>query len=262
VVGDCLDGMQARRTNRCSRLGEMMDHWLDAVGVPLTTVGITMALQLPLWAIAPVHIATAMVYNAQLVLYHHTGRFVHPSTSGTDCQLGTSIGYVTMGVVFLLFDRNAYWLDKTIAGIGAVAMVVQARILWFYYVRMKWLVLHHLPSVLLCAGFAVLYLTSIIDVGAFLWSIVLISFRMSGSYVLFTILQQRFHGFDLGIALWATVIAAAHFFVEPFKVGGYDIHLYLPYLACLYMLTRNLIDFVRHFPELKPAGLERTVRTA
>ncbi len=44
MIGDSLDGMHARRTDQCSKLGEMMDHWLDAIIVPLTTLGITVAL--------------------------------------------------------------------------------------------------------------------------------------------------------------------------------------------------------------------------
>src|SRR5262245_58845331 len=39
MIGDCIDGLHARRTNQCTKLGEMMDHWLDAIIVPLVTVG-------------------------------------------------------------------------------------------------------------------------------------------------------------------------------------------------------------------------------
>ena len=101
MIGDHLDGMQARRTNQCSRLGEVIDHWLDALAVPLSSVGLAMALQLPAWILAPALIGTAMVYNAQLVLYHHTGRFVHPDTSGSDGQVLVALVYFSMAFVFL-----------------------------------------------------------------------------------------------------------------------------------------------------------------
>ena len=67
MIGDCLDGMHARKTNQCSKLGELMDHWLDAIIVPLTTVGITMALGMEPWAIAIVNVTAGMVYHGLLV---------------------------------------------------------------------------------------------------------------------------------------------------------------------------------------------------
>eukprot|EP00494_Astrolonche_serrata_P020023 UN20240 len=32
---DCLDGMHARATNQCSRVGELLDHWTDSFSVPI-----------------------------------------------------------------------------------------------------------------------------------------------------------------------------------------------------------------------------------
>ncbi|OGQ83163.1 MAG: hypothetical protein A2289_02370 [Deltaproteobacteria bacterium RIFOXYA12_FULL_58_15] len=254
MVGDCLDGMQARRTKRCSKLGELMDHGLDALAVPLTTIGITFALQLPAWAAAPVHVFTAMVYNAQLVLYHHTGHFVHPRTSGTVCQAGASIGYVALAICFWFFDRSLPWVDLAVGALGIIAIIAQLQYLAFYYGMLKKLVWHHLPSMLLCGGFAALYLNGIIDTLAFLMTVALVSFRMSGSYVLFTIIKRPFNGFDIGIAMWAVAIALAHFFVAPMSVGGNSLHNLLPYLACAYMAARNLIDFARHFSALSPTS--------
>jgi phosphatidylglycerophosphate synthase len=251
MAGDCLDGMQARRTNRCSKLGELMDHWLDAIATPLTSVGIILALQIPVWVAAPVMVLTALVYNAQLVLYHHTGRFVHAPASGTVSQFGTSLGYVAAAIVFWFFDRHTYWVDKSIAGLGVVAFIVESRLLWFYYVRLKWLVLRHLPSLLLFSAFAVLYATGVIHVLTFLLAIVMASFRLTGSYVLQTIIGRRFNGFDAGIALSIVVIALSHFFLEPYAFRGFRTPDYFGFLSCLYMLGRNLSDFVRHFAEVR-----------
>ena len=78
MIGDCLDGLHARRTNQCSKLGELLDHWLDAMVVPLATIGMSAALQMAPWAMVTVNVTVAMIYNAQLVLYHHSGRFIAP----------------------------------------------------------------------------------------------------------------------------------------------------------------------------------------
>ena len=47
MVLDCWDGMQARRTGRTSKLGELLDHWLDAIHVPLVSAGMALMLELP-----------------------------------------------------------------------------------------------------------------------------------------------------------------------------------------------------------------------
>ena len=85
---DNLDGMQARRTNRCSKLGELMDHWLDAIHVPLANVGMAMALQLAPWAVVGVVVSGTMIYQAQVLHYHVKRVFIHPPTSGTDARSG------------------------------------------------------------------------------------------------------------------------------------------------------------------------------
>jgi phosphatidylglycerophosphate synthase len=252
-VGDCLDGMQARRTDQCSKLGEVLDHWLDAIHVPMVTFGLALAMDLSPWATVAVHVTNTMIYNAQLVLYHKTGRFVHTDTSGTDAVMGVSIIYVVLGVLFYFFDPSSYWTRVGITVAAVVATATQLKLNVFYYVRLKGLVLHHLPFVLLSAGFSALHLLGIIDRMTFLLSIVLLSFRITGSYVLFTVLGRRFSGFDLGVALLIVATLAAHYLIAPIPLAGRTVQFFLPLLACLYMVGRNLIDFARSYPELRPA---------
>jgi len=269
---DCLDGMQARRTNRCSKLGEMMDHWLDAIHVPFTSAGLVMALRLDPWGVAAVHVTNAMIYNAQLVLYHHTGKFVHPNTSGVDVQFGTSFGYLGIGLLYFFFSRQLYWVDLLLAVIGGIAVVTQVKLCFFYYKRLKEQIFAHLRFVALCCGFVALYLLGAIDAVAFILAISFLSFRITGSYVLRSIVKRPYSGFDWGVVFWIGAIALAFFYlgqplslggyhvtwmVEPLSVGGYSFTVkgyfpYLPYLSLFYMAGRNLIDFARHFNELRP----------
>ncbi len=64
LVMDCLDGMHARNTGQCSRMGELMDHGLDAANVPLNGAVVILAFQLDPLLLAVAFVTTAGVYNA------------------------------------------------------------------------------------------------------------------------------------------------------------------------------------------------------
>lgn len=253
MIGDCLDGMHARNTKQCTKLGEMMDHWLDTMVVPLVPIGITIAMEMPPWGVAAINIGAVMVYHAQLLLYHHTGKFVHPEpATGVAAQLGVSICYFLLAMLFYFVERSNPWLTRGIVGITLVGIYIQARCSLFYYVRLRGLVRRHFIFVGMCAGYAALYLMQAIDVYAFVLSIVFVSFRISGTYVLFTIVGRRYHGNDRGVWLWLAAICFAHTMCPALPLGPVTLQAVLPYLACLYMIGRNLSDFSRHYGQLKP----------
>jgi phosphatidylglycerophosphate synthase len=248
MIGDGLDDMHARNTNQCSKMGEMLGHWLDSIIVPLVPLGMSLALEMPIWAIAITNILAAMVYHNQLVLYHHSGKFIHPEpTTGMEAQLGLSIGYVGLAVLFFYVDRSQSWLDLAIKAFALFGIFIELRCNAFYYVRLgKWL-RYHLLFVAMLSGFGALYLMHAIDVYAFALAVVCVSFRISGTYVLFTLVRRPFGGNDVGIWLWLAAVFGAHFLLPGDPVASL-----LAYLACLYMVTRNLYDFSRHYRELKP----------
>jgi hypothetical protein len=229
-----------------------MDHWLDAIIVPLTTVGITVALEMPPWAIAAVNVTAAMVYHGQLVLYHHTGKFLHPEpATGTEAQLGLSVGYVALAPLYYFIGRDHAWLDLTVAGIAVLGLFIQMKCNSFYYVRLGSLVRYHLIFVAYGAGWAALYLLGAIDVYAFLLAVVFTSFRICGTYVLFTIVRRRFGGGDLGIALLIAAAFGVRFLMDQQASATHTLQSLLPYLACAYAIGRNLADFSRHYSELR-----------
>lgn len=253
MIGDCLDGMHARRTNQCSKLGELMDHWLDAIIVPLTTVGVTVALGMSPWAIAIVNVTAAMVYHAQLVLYHHTGKFIHPEpATGTEAQLGLSVGYVALAPLYYYIGSDHPWIDFAVAGIAVFGIYIELRCNLFYYVRLGGLIRRHLIFVAMGAGWVGLYLLSAIDLYTFLLAVVITSFRISGTYVLFTVVGRRFGGNDVGVLAFIAATFAAHYLLDPVQLGPVTLQVLLPYLACAYMVARNLTDLSRHYAELKP----------
>ncbi len=252
AVGDSLDGMQARKTDQCSKLGEMMDHWLDAIHQPMVTFGVAIALSLDPWEAALLHITSTMIYNVQLLLYHRTGRFVAPDTSGVDAQLGTTLLYIIFGIFFYWVDRDVTWVSTAITAMIVLVSLMQIKLILFYYKLLGKMFVHHLPVLLLCAGFAALYLLGVMGQVTFLLSIVLLSFRISGSYVLFTIVGQSYRGYDLGVALLLIAIFIAHTALAPVALGPWSLAAVLPWLTMVYIIARNLVDFVRHYRTLAP----------
>jgi phosphatidylglycerophosphate synthase len=254
MLGDCIDGLHARRTGQTTKLGEMLDHWLDAIVVPLATVGITAALQMPPWAMIAVNITAAMIYNAQLVLYHHTGKFIHPEpTSGVEGQFGLSLGYVALAGFFYYFNRHQPWVDLAVAALGCAGTFVQLRCTVFYYPMLGRLVRESAWFALTCGGFGVLYWLGAISLHAFLFTVVFTSFRISGTYVLRTIVRQRYDGFDIGLLAFVAAIFAVHYGVRPERFsGGMSLENLLAWAACLYAVARNLQDFGRHYRTIKP----------
>jgi hypothetical protein len=121
-------------------------------------------------------------------------------------------------------------------------------------VRLGSLIRYHLLFVAMNLGWALLYLIGAIDMYAFLLLVVFTSFRVSGTYVLCTVMRRPFNGNDLGVFLFVAAIFAARYAGSTFAVGPLELQHALPYLACLYMGVRNMQDFLRHYPELRPTA--------
>jgi phosphatidylglycerophosphate synthase len=253
MLGDCMDGLHARHTNQSSKLGEFLDHWLDAMVVPLATVGMSAALQMPPWAMVTINVSVAMIYNAQLVLYHHTGRFIAPEpATGAEGQFGLSLGYVAIAGFFYYFDRHQPWLDLAMAALAAAATLVQLRCTVFYYPKLGKNVIEHVWFILPCAGFGAAYLLGAIDLVFFVFAVVFTSFRVSGTYVLRTIVGERYKGFDGVIFAFMALIFAVHYGLRPEPIGNLRIEDLIAAAACLYAVSRNFWDFSRHYRTLKP----------
>lgn len=252
MLGDCLDGLHARRTNQCSKLGEMMDHWLDAIIVPLATVGITCALELPAWAMVTVNVTAAMVYNAQLVLYHHSGRFVNPEpATGVEGQFGLSLGYVVIAGFFYYVERHQGWIDMAMVALSVAGLIVQMKCNWFYYPKLGKLVVGHLWFVALGFAFGALYLLGALQLHVFLLALVFTSFRLSGTYVLRTIVKERYNGGDLGLVACVVAATVAHFAAPGVQLAGLSLPNVIAGVACVYAILRNFIDFARRYGALQ-----------
>ena len=245
MAADCLDGMQARRTGRTSKLGELLDHWLDAIHVPMTTAGLVLVVGLEPWLAVAVHVSATAIYNAQLVLYQRSGRFVHPPTSGVDGAFGTAIGYLLLAVYLGAFGANP-WVDRIL---GIVAVFVQLRLNAFYYRRLGRWIGAHLLFIALALGFSGAFLAGLTSRLVFVLLIVFLSFRLNGRWVWASLLKRPFSGFDWPCALCVVAIPLVHL-LPPWIVHETDLRTLVPHAAIGLLVALNLLDFRRDYPKL------------
>ena len=251
VFLDCLDGMHARRTGQASRLGEVMDHWLDSINVPLFTAALILTLQLEPWTAVFLMILTTMQYNAQLVLYHGTGRFLHPPTSGIDGLVGIAFTFVGVGILFYFVPRETYAVGLGITAFAWATAIPSIRnVVWFYR-RMKGLLFPSLVFILFCVMFGAAYLAGMMRIEMCLLAVAFISFRMTGTYVLRTVLRRPYNGIDWLVPLWCGVVVASHFLLGNYRVWGYPLQAAVPVLFVLYVTAANLFELFRHLGKLR-----------
>lgn len=254
MVLDCLDGMQARKTGRTSKLGEFLDHWLDAISVPLTGAGFILTLGLDPVTTGLGLLGTGMIYNAQLVLYHQSGRFVHGPTSGGDGQVMLAGVYVLVATFLFIFPRELYWVGLVVTGIGWGIILMQAQVLTFYYRLLRRHVWPHLVFTGLGLGFCVLYWVGFMTTMECILVLTFLSFRINGSYVLFSVVDRAYAGLCMTSLAWLVAIPLAHAF-EPIAVQGYTLQAYLPTVYILHLVALNLVDFIRQWDVLKPEAI-------
>lgn len=250
LTADSLDGMQARRTGQTSKLGELLDHWLDSIHTPIVSASITLALGLDPWLIAFVHLSTTMIYNGQILLYYHRRRFVHPPTSGVDGQFGTAIGFFIAAVYLGVFGPH-YWTNMAL---GMIALIVQLRLNFFFWRRMsiKELV-PHLLYILYGAALISFFFLQWIGTLEFALAIIFLSFRVTGSFVMASVLRYRFSGVDLGLILFLVAeVFSINLNANQFHFHGAVFSQIMIWGLILYLVLRNLIDFIRVYPELRP----------
>lgn len=245
MVLDNLDGMHARRTQQCSRMGELFDHLGDALHIPMIPAAIGIAMEQPDYLLPPILVTAAMIYNAQLVLYHHTRRFIHPPTNGTVAETGVALGFVALGVLLFVAPRDTPWVDRGFTLIGVTAVLVQLRQNLFYYKRLGAQILGHLPFVALSAGYAALFYVGAIDRYALGIGIAFLSFRVSGAYVTHTLMNRPFNGNDWGGVVWILIIGLAHAAYGSVDFAGYGLGTLLVSMSCAYFAARNAVDFLR-----------------
>lgn len=250
---DCLDGMHARRTGQTSHVGEVLDHWLDGLNTPLNAAAMALTLQLDAWTSAVIMVSMGMVYIAQLSVWHQTGRFLCPPTSGVDAQCLLSLSFMGFGVYFYAYPLAQFpvqgeWVGL-IFGWGCIFTAIK-QIFWFAQRGPKATV-YTLRANLIIFALAVFYPLGIIDgMGAFIL-LAIASFRVSGSYVLYTVLGRSYGGLDFTLAALIPIIGVLHLALGPINVASYGLAENLPYAAASLLGALSLYDLLTHFAELR-----------
>jgi len=193
MVLDCLDGMQARKTGKTSKLGELLDHALDAANIPLCSAAALMTLMPDQYTVLISLIGGVMIYNAQLVIYRHQHVFVLPPVTGPVAQAMVCAAMLVFTLFFRLFDRHAYvpTLVVTLFAIGG--NITQAQNTLFFGRRLlafqcvaphaRFAATMILHGLMLPLGY--------FSVAEYLTSAALLAFRLNGRYVLDTLVGIR-----------------------------------------------------------------------
>lgn len=261
MIFDNLDGMHARATGQCSKFGEFLDHWLDAIHVPLTAAAIAMSLVISPVLLVAISLTAGLVYNAQLVTYRKFGAFVHPPTSGTVAQFFGALAFVLLGPYFYLFPRELGFNQQLILAVTLAAIVMHLRQAYYYWAHLRSAIVEQVPFLLLAVGFGLLYVAGHLGWMEYVLLNVFLSFRITGSCVLNTVLKREsYDSMDFGVLALQGLLYFSATRMPDALLGGLPLSSVLVYGTILYMILRNVIELVRAYPDFRPHGAEAAAR--
>eukprot|EP00656_Telonema_subtile_P019686 TRINITY_DN20912_c0_g2_i2.p1 TRINITY_DN20912_c0_g2~~TRINITY_DN20912_c0_g2_i2.p1 ORF type:complete len:449 (-),score=75.75 TRINITY_DN20912_c0_g2_i2:209-1555(-) len=254
MIMDCLDGIHARRTNQCSKFGEVLDHWFDAMTTPLMASISVMVLQPHILLQITLMISITMVYNAQLIFFHYERVFLH--TVGVEGQVFMSVLFVVYAGFSLFPELSPY--VSTFSNLIAFATTLGSfHAVWFYAVRYKerGMIIEHLMYVAVCSTVGGLYYTGFCTQLSFLMIITAISFRICGSYVIYSVINWVYRGFEPRLLEYVALMVLMHHVMAPLPLelfyqnlvpylGGcpYTLQDLLPTVVCIDLILRNMFD--------------------
>lgn len=146
MICDCLDGMQARRTNQSSLLGELLDHGLDAAHTCIFAASMLTILQPDFITACFSLVCTGMVYNAQLVLYRKRLQMVNPPTNGPEAQLALITAIILFATFFYYIPRQNLIARCVVTLFSIGANIVQLNNVRFFYKHLAQSAKHHTYS--------------------------------------------------------------------------------------------------------------------
>lgn len=191
-IMDMLDGMHARNTDQCSKLGEALDHSLDAANTICCGVSFMISMGLPIWAACLNSILTGAIYNGQLVVLKKTGRMINPPINGIEAQIIFCCGvHAVAAFAFFWFGFSSWigWLITT--GFTFGGTVSQIQNIWFYFRQGSFSACNgeHLYYWLQTMPLMVLVVQA--HSSPFINSvIILVALRVTGSYSMFVVQQK------------------------------------------------------------------------
>lgn len=113
---DNLDGMQARRTGRCSPYGEFLDHWGDTFNMGSISLGFGLSMELPPWMILTTLGLCQLTNFSQFWEQRLTGWLRFGPVGGTEGVLLVSLLYVAVAALgWETVARTPLWGPVTFA---------------------------------------------------------------------------------------------------------------------------------------------------
>lgn len=254
---DCFDGMHARATNQCSKLGELLDHWFDSLHTPLISAGVTYCLVPDPYIAAAAHALNIGVYSTQIILFFYTRKFI--DASGVEGQIGVSFVYLVKCLCLVFAPAYLKMVGNTVISLGVISIIVIMSTFLRRFDTAMWLRQVEYWFVLGC--FTYLYLDGAIGMGAFFLTTSFVSFRLTGCYVLSAICNLAYSGRDFAIYVWIAVFYWFHYACGPIplnflvnKLGTGEwlaettVQDLLPVFFCVFMMIRNFSTMRQHLP--------------
>eukprot|EP01029_Cantina_marsupialis_P003600 TRINITY_DN134_c0_g3_i1.p1 TRINITY_DN134_c0_g3~~TRINITY_DN134_c0_g3_i1.p1 ORF type:complete len:379 (-),score=81.57 TRINITY_DN134_c0_g3_i1:236-1330(-) len=278
---DCMDGIHARATGQCSKVGEVLDHFVDSFGIPLNTAAVIVCAQYDHITFLIMIINTVLNFNSQLLLFYISGKFIAPPASGAFGQIfsGLIVFFVSLCRFFAEDGSYFYYALRTALLIASViGLWVTTLNNFTFLTQIGW---KKCGPFFLCLipllAIATVYIGQYNDVDFingnpvattfhpehYRWCTPLaavlvftgISMRINGSYVIHCAARVPFNGFRPSVWIWSLVLLALHFFPQYILaiVGEkyVDYFDYVPFVAFGHMFVSSCLHFLRMMKKLK-----------
>src|SRR6478609_6185562 len=121
TLADCIDGLFARHTQQTSRLGELLDHWLDALSVPLIVLAFGLVLPADPRLVFAATLVTSFLHFATFLHGFRLG-FVHLGAIGM--MEGTCVGALVCG--YAAFAGTELLARPVFAGFSSASLLLGA----------------------------------------------------------------------------------------------------------------------------------------
>jgi phosphatidylglycerophosphate synthase len=267
TLSDALDGIFARKTGKCSKLGEILDHWLDAMHVPILGLGFYIAINAEWWGFAAIAIANIMVYFPQLLLYYRTGKYIHPESGGMEGAFTLILGLYCYIPIFLFVPYDYLVvhsvtipyinMEFTLISFATFALSIVVAlghlppILYFVKKLDKSDYLSFVPLMLTMIASGVLYGVGLLDKWAFIFLTIAISLRFNGGLVIAATLRKKsFPVVDfplIGFLLLISLIPVGNLFMEVPRLTG----IVITGVTIFYLVMRSLYELQQAYGYVK-----------
>lgn len=160
AVLDCLDGAHARKSGQSSKIGEALDHWVDALGTPLTAAALAISIQHDAASMVISLVGCTFLYNAQLILLKYTGTLVH-HTSGALAQMVTATSMLACAIILNQFPRSAHITVFALLCVTIGSIISLIQIVGFFYYSLGRRLVDHIPIAASCTALTVIFMSQV-----------------------------------------------------------------------------------------------------